>query len=64
MNSPHTFYTSPLVGRNASAAMSTLFGAQHRIETCGSRGVVLAEAQGELGLDSVTEAQLEAMRAH
>jgi adenylosuccinate lyase len=48
--SPHDRFESPLVARNASEAMSRLFGARHRIETWRRLWIALAEGQRKLGL--------------
>ncbi len=60
----HNTYTSPLETRYASREMQELFGDQMRISTWRRLWLALAEAQRELGLDSVTEAQLGEMRGH
>ncbi len=56
-------YVSPLVERFATAPMKTLWGAQKKFSTWRRCWVALAEAERELGLE-ITEAQVEALRAH
>ena len=60
----HNTYRSPLETRYASREMQELFGDQLRIATWRRLWLALAEAQRELGLASVTDAQLDQMRAH
>ncbi len=60
MDSPHTLYTSPLVARNASEAMSRLFGTRRRIETWRRLWIELARAQQTCGLD-ISDAQIRAL---
>jgi adenylosuccinate lyase len=60
----HNTYRSPLETRYASRQMQELFGDQLRIATWRRLWLALAEAQKELGLASVTDAQLDQMRAH
>ncbi len=59
----HTVYTSPLVERVATKEMAELWGAQKKFSTWRRCWLALAEAEQELGLP-ITDAQLEAMRAH
>jgi len=56
-------YVSPLVERFATVPMKTLWGAQKKFSTWRRCWVALAEAERELGLE-ITEAQVEALRAH
>ncbi|HOC69442.1 MAG TPA: adenylosuccinate lyase [Candidatus Hydrogenedentes bacterium] len=56
-------YVSPLVERFATAPMKKLWGAQKKFSTWRRCWVALAEAERELGLE-ITEAQVEALRAH
>ncbi len=58
-----TVYVSPLVERFATADMKALWSAQKKFSTWRKCWVALAEAEQELGL-SISDAQLEAMRAH
>ena len=60
----HNTYRSPLETRYAGREMRVLFGDQMRISTWRRLWLALAEAQRELGLDRVTEAQLDEMRGH
>ncbi len=56
-------YVSPLMERFATAPMKKLWGAQKKFSTWRRCWVALAEAERELGLE-ITEAQVEALRAH
>ena len=56
-------YTCPLVERAASPEMAALFSPQRKFSTWRRCWLALAEAEKELGLP-ITDAQLEAMRAH
>ena len=56
-------YVSPLVERFATGPMKALWSAQKKFSTWRRCWVALAEAERELGLD-ITEAQVEALRAH
>lgn len=58
---PHEFYQSPLVARNASAEMSRLFGARHRVRVWRRIWIALADAQRQLGLP-VSAAQVRALK--
>ncbi len=60
----HNTYTSPLETRYASREMQELFGDQTRISTWRRLWLALAESQNELGLETVTDAQLAEMREH
>ncbi|MCF7973696.1 MAG: adenylosuccinate lyase, partial [Phycisphaerae bacterium] len=53
-------YTSPLVERNASPAMSELFGAQKKHSTWRRLWLELARAEKKLGLD-ITQTQIDQM---
>ncbi len=50
----HDLYVSPLVTRNASRRMSSIFGPTHRIKTWRRLWIALAESQKKLGLDIST----------
>jgi len=54
-------YESPLVTRNASAAMCRLFGSRKRIRTWRQLWVALADAQRRQGL-AITKRQVDALR--
>jgi len=56
-------YTSPLVERNASAEMASLFGAQKKFGTWRRIWLELAKAQKKLGLD-IKQNQIDQMAAH
>lgn len=56
-------YVSPLVERFATAPMKALWSAQKKFSTWRRCWVALAEAEQELGLE-ITEAQIQALRAH
>ena len=58
-----TRYESPLVTRNASAAMSEIWSPQRKFSTWRRLWLALAEAQHELGLN-ITDAQLAELREH
>ncbi|MFP4500088.1 MAG: adenylosuccinate lyase [Candidatus Hydrogenedentota bacterium] len=58
-----TEYVSPLVERFATKKMAQLWSAQKKFSTWRRCWIALAEAEKELGLD-ITDAQLDAMRAH
>jgi adenylosuccinate lyase len=57
------FYDNPLIGRYASAEMSTLWGPQRKFSTWRRLWVALAEAEAELGLP-ISQQQLAQLRAH
>ena len=59
----HDTYQDPLVGRYTSQAMQELFSAKWKFETRRTCWIALAESQKELGLDLITNAMLEEMRA-
>ncbi len=61
MKNEHEFYESPLVTRNATPEMASLFGQRHRIETWRRLWIALADAQRRLGLP-VTTAQVDQLR--
>lgn len=56
-------YDNPLITRYASGEMARLWSPQVKFSTWRRLWVALAEAQRELGL-SITEGQIEALRAH
>lgn len=56
-------YQSPLVERFATREMAELWSSQKKFSTWRRCWIALAEAEKELGLP-ITDAQLEAMRAH
>ena len=60
----HDSYTSPLETRYASREMRELFGDRRKHGTWRRLWLALAEAQHELGLTQVTDAQLAEMREH
>ena len=60
----HDSYTSPLETRYASREMRELFGDRRKHATWRRLWLALAEAQHELGLTQVTDAQLAQMREH
>jgi len=62
-SSRYQSYVSPLVERNASKEMSTLFGAQKKFSTWRRLWLELARAQKRLGLN-ITQEQLDQMAAH
>ncbi|MGD9721776.1 MAG: adenylosuccinate lyase [Pirellulales bacterium] len=57
------FYDNPLIGRYASAEMSTLWGPQRKFSTWRRLWVALAESEAELGLP-ITKQQIGELRAH
>ncbi|MGB2819979.1 MAG: adenylosuccinate lyase, partial [Phycisphaerae bacterium] len=57
-------YTSPLETRWASREMRELFSRQRQHSTWRRLWLALAEAQHELGLESISETQLAPMREH
>ena len=59
----HNVYESPLVTRNASPEMITIFSPQKKHSTWRRIWLALAEAQKSLGLP-ITDEQLDDMRAH
>lgn len=59
----HRVYTTPLVTRYASAAMSETWGDQRRVALWRRLWLALAEAQQQLGLP-IRDDQLAALRAH
>ena len=63
MSDIHDAYENPLAGRYASDAMKRVFSARFRFTTWRRLWVALAESEAELGLP-ITDAQLDAMRAH
>ena len=63
MATEKTFYTSPLVERNASTEMAALFGAQKKFSTWRKLWLELAKAQKTLGLE-ITQNQIDEMAAH
>jgi adenylosuccinate lyase len=56
-------YTSPLVERNASEQMATLFGAQRKFATWRKLWLELAKAQKKLGLN-IKQSQIDQMAKH
>ena len=56
-------YVSPLVERNASREMATLFGAQKKFSTWRRLWLQLAKAQKKLGLN-ITQTQINQMSRH
>ena len=58
-----TFYTSPLVERNASKEMAELFGPQRKFSTWRRLWLELAKAQKKLGLD-IKQNQIHQMAKH
>ena len=56
-------YVSPLVERNASREMATLFGAQKKFGTWRRLWLQLAKAQKKLGLN-ITQTQINQMAKH
>lgn len=63
MATDRKLYTSPLVERNASRAMSELFGAQKKHSTWRHLWLELARAQKKLGLD-IKQTQIDQMAKH
>ncbi|HVX87171.1 MAG TPA: adenylosuccinate lyase [Phycisphaerae bacterium] len=63
MSEIHKFYQSPLVTRNASPEMLSVFSAQRKHSTWRRIWLALAEAEKSLGLP-ITEEQIADMRAH
>jgi len=63
MATERTFYTSPLVERNASPEMAALFGAQKKFSTWRRLWLELAKAQKKLGLD-IRKNQIDQMARH
>ncbi|MEN6385612.1 MAG: adenylosuccinate lyase [Phycisphaerales bacterium] len=59
----YNIYNSPLVQRNASEEMSTLFGEQTKFSTWRKLWVELAKAEKKLGL-KITAAQISQMQQH
>ena len=57
------FYENPLIGRYASAEMSTLWGSQRKFSTWRRLWLALAEAEADLGLP-ITKQQIAELRAH
>lgn len=60
---PNLRYRSPLEHRYASDAMQAIWSPQRKFSTWRRLWLALAEAQRELGLQ-ITDAQIEALRAH
>ncbi|MDX1682044.1 MAG: adenylosuccinate lyase, partial [Phycisphaeraceae bacterium] len=58
----HDTYQSPLVARNASPEMLTIWSPRRKFSTWRKLWIALAESQMELGLD-ITGAQVEALKA-
>jgi len=63
MATEKTFYTCPLVERNASPEMAALFGAQKKFSTWRRLWLELAKAQKRLGLD-IKKGQIDQMARH
>lgn len=63
MSEIHKFYQSPLVTRNASPEMLSVFSAQRKHSTWRRIWLALAEAEKSLGLP-ITEEQIADMREH
>jgi len=61
--SSRTYYTSPLVERNASREMAELFGAQKKFSTWRRLWLELARAQKKLGLN-IKQTQIDQMATH
>lgn len=59
----HDRFEHPLVDRYASGEMARLFSARERISTWRRIWIALAEAQAELGVGGVKEAQVESLRS-
>ena len=60
MSEKNSVYVSPLVERNASVEMSTLFGAQKKFSTWRKLWVELAKAEKKLGI-KISAAQIQEM---
>jgi len=63
MATDRNVYISPLVERNASREMATLFGAQKKFSTWRRLWLELAKAEKKLGL-AIGQAQIDQMAAH
>lgn len=63
MSNEKNVYTSPLVERNASIEMATLFGQQKKFSTWRRLWLELAKAQKKLGLD-IKQTQINEMAKH
>ncbi|MDR0936381.1 MAG: adenylosuccinate lyase [Oscillospiraceae bacterium] len=63
MSLVHNSYQSPLASRYASSEMLFLFSDQKKFSTWRRLWLILAESERELGYP-ITDAQLDAMRAH
>ena len=61
--SASSYYDNPLIGRYASAEMSTLWGPQQKFSLWRRLWVALAESEAELGLP-ITPKQIAELRAH
>lgn len=59
---PYNTYQSPLSERYASKEMGALFSDQYKFSTWRRLWIALAEAQRELGLQTITREQIEEMR--
>ena len=59
---PYNTYQSPLSERYASKEMCAVFSDQYKFSTWRRLWIALAEAQRELGLQTITNDQIEEMR--
>lgn len=64
MASPYDAYQTSLTSRYCSPEMSKLFSQRSRHSTWRKLWLGLAEAERELGIDTITPEALEQMRAH
>jgi hypothetical protein len=62
--SPYDVYQTSLTSRYCSAEMTQLFSQRSRHSTWRKLWLGLAEAEHELGIDTITPQALEEMRAH
>ena len=64
MPEKHDTYQNPLVDRYASPEIACLFSDKNRHTTWRRLWIALAEAEHEVGLKSITKAQIDEMKAH
>lgn len=62
--SPYDVYQTSLTSRYCSAEMTQLFSQRSRHSTWRKLWLGLAEAESELGIDTITPQALDEMRAH
>ncbi|RIY36798.1 adenylosuccinate lyase [Psittacicella gerlachiana] len=60
--SPHNFYDYPLCSRYASEQMKHIFSPNFKFSTWRKLWVILAESEQELGLDFISDAQIQQLK--